>query len=117
MVENLPAFEGTTSENDGTGLSPIPTPRGLPFLGNIFTLDASQPIQSFLHLHETYGEIVSLDLRGTKRYLVGSQKLLHEICNGAGKGKTHKIVSGALKQVRNVVGDGLFTAHDDEPSW
>jgi len=29
----------------------------------------------------------------------------------------HKAVAGSLKEIRVLIGDGLFTAYDGEPNW
>lgn len=59
------------------------------------------------------GPIFKLDLFGEK-YFISSVELLNEICD---EKRFHKAVSGGLKEVRNGVGDGLFTAFHGEHNW
>ena len=46
--------------------------------------------------------------------MVGSQELVNELCD---EKRFVKSLSGALKQVRNGIGDGLFTAFHGEENW
>ena len=46
--------------------------------------------------------------------MIGSQELVNELCD---EKRFVKNPSGPLKQVRNGVGDGLFTAFDGEENW
>ncbi|KAJ6537331.1 fatty acid hydroxylase [Mycena sp. CBHHK59/15] len=86
--------------------TPIPQPPTIPFIGNVTSLESEVPLRSFQLLAKKYGEIYQLDLLGTKLVCVSSYALGNE-----------KRVSGGLMQVRNLVGDGLFTAQSDEPNW
>ncbi|KAI9881322.1 MAG: hypothetical protein M1823_006663, partial [Watsoniomyces obsoletus] len=58
--------------------------------------------------------IFKLSIFGQERYVVSSVELLNEICD---EKRFNKAVSGALKEVRNGVGDGLFTAFHGEHNW
>ena len=51
---------------------------------------------------------------GQPRFFVSSVELADEICD---EQRFNKAVSGALKEVRNGVGDGLFTAFHGEHNW
>lgn len=51
---------------------------------------------------------------GQTRYFVNSVELLDELCD---EKRFCKSVSGALEQIRNGIGDGLFTAHLGEHNW
>jgi hypothetical protein len=44
--------------------TPIPQPRGIPFLGNINALDKELPLRSHIQLQKTYGEIFQLEFFG-----------------------------------------------------
>jgi hypothetical protein len=46
--------------------------------------------------------------------MINNQRLAHEVLD---EKRFRKIVAGALKEIRILVGDGLFTAHDGEPNW
>ncbi|KAK0195936.1 fatty acid hydroxylase [Armillaria mellea] len=95
--------------------TPIPQPPTVPFLGNTRDLDRDVPIQSFILLAKTYGEIYQLDLLGGRRLIcVNSHALANEISDDK---RFKKSSSPALYEVRNLVGDGLFTAFGDESNW
>ncbi|ETN43966.1 uncharacterized protein HMPREF1541_10831 [Cyphellophora europaea CBS 101466] len=93
---------------------PIPQPPGLPILGNVRDIDPNNASLSLIHLAEKYGPIFKLNIVGQDRYFVASAELLNEICD---EKRFHKAVSGPLKEVRNGVGDGLFTAYHGEHNW
>ncbi|KAL5115197.1 hypothetical protein ACEQ8H_006871 [Pleosporales sp. CAS-2024a] len=93
----------------------IPGPPGLPLVGNISDIDAENPIQSLMTISAKYGPIWKFSLAGKERIVIGSQKLMNEVCN-----EEHfaKIVAAALEQVRNGARDGLFTAYgEQERNW
>lgn len=85
----------------------IPTPRGLPILGNVLSIDPELPSQSFVDLIRKHGEIVNLDIVGRSVTVVGSQRLVHELCD---QKRFQKRVDGALGQVRALAGDGEYYA-------
>ncbi|THU98682.1 cytochrome P450 [Dendrothele bispora CBS 962.96] len=93
---------------------PIPQPPRIPFIGNVASLDREVPINGFILLAKQYGEIYKLDLLGRTVISVNSYALANEVSN---ESKFKKVVGAALVQVRHLVGDGLFTAYNDEPNW
>lgn len=93
---------------------PIPQPRGYPLVGNVTDIDPEHPITSFLNLAHEYGEIYSLTLFGQRRLFVNSVALVNEVCD---EKRFTKAVGTALKELRNGIGDGLFTAHHGEHNW
>ncbi|KIX94974.1 uncharacterized protein Z520_09284 [Fonsecaea multimorphosa CBS 102226] len=94
--------------------TPIPSPPGIPILGNVLDIDPNNANQSLRHLADKYGPIFKLSVFGADRYIISSVELLNEICD---EKRFHKAVSGALDQVRNGVGSGLFTAYHGEHDW
>ena len=60
------------------------------------------------------GPIFKLNLFGSDRYIVSSVELLTELCD---EKRFSKSVSGPLKEVRNGVGNGLFSAYSGEHDW
>ncbi|KAJ7830816.1 cytochrome P450 [Mycena olivaceomarginata] len=76
---------------------PIPQPLIIPFLGNVASVEREVPLRSFRLLAKTYGEIFRLKLLDDSRF--------------------NKHGTGALREVRNLVDDALFTAEHDEPNW
>ncbi|KAJ6522368.1 fatty acid hydroxylase [Mycena vulgaris] len=93
---------------------PIPQPPTIPFIGNVASLEKDVPLHSFRLLAKTYGEIFQLDMLGRKVICVSSYELVNEVSDDS---RFQKRVSGGLSQVRNLVGDGLFTAQPEEPNW
>ncbi|EXJ56269.1 uncharacterized protein A1O5_12725 [Cladophialophora psammophila CBS 110553] len=94
--------------------TPIPSPPGIPILGNVLDIDPNNGNQSLRHLADKYGPIFKLNLFGTERYIISSVELLNEICD---EKRFCKSLSGPLEQVRNGVGSGLFTAYHGEHDW
>ncbi|KAG9252258.1 cytochrome P450 [Emericellopsis atlantica] len=97
-----------------TDLVDIPEPRGLPLLGNLFDINEEFPLGSMVHLADQHGEIYRLSLPGRTIVFVSSQALVHETCD---EKRFVKSVNKTLEQVRNGIGDGLFTAHNEEENW
>ena len=54
---------------------PIPGPRGVPVLGNVFDLDTADPLGGFVRMAETYGPIFKISAMGTLRLLIFDRKL------------------------------------------
>ncbi|KZT53966.1 cytochrome P450 [Calocera cornea HHB12733] len=94
----------------------IPSPPAYPIVGHAHTgvIDPVNSAQSYRILREKYGPIYQLNFYGKPFVVVTSQKLANELCDET---RFHKFVSGALEQVRNGVGDGLFTAFHGEENW
>ncbi|KAK6823981.1 hypothetical protein RU639_006270 [Aspergillus parasiticus] len=98
-----------------TKFIPIPEPRGLPLLGNILDVDSEAPEKSFQRLAETYGPIFRLNLAGASRVFISTHELVDEICN---EERFTKVVTAGLREIRNGVQDGLFTAdYPGEDNW
>ncbi|MEP7300380.1 MAG: cytochrome P450 [Caldimonas sp.] len=93
---------------------PIPQPKGDPFIGNLRSIDGDVPIQGFMRLARIHGPIFKLDFFGNPLIIVSSQELVDELCD---EKRFDKRVSGALKNIRDFAGDGLFTAKTEEPNW
>ncbi|KAJ7154351.1 fatty acid hydroxylase [Mycena crocata] len=93
---------------------PIPQPPAIPFIGNVTALEKDVPLYSFSLLAKTYGEIYQLNLLGRNLVSVSSYALVNEVSDDT---RFQKRVTGGLFEVRNLVGDGLFTAQPDEPNW
>jgi cytochrome P450 / NADPH-cytochrome P450 reductase len=55
-----------------------------------------------------------LNILGNWRYFIASVELLNEICD---EKRFHKAIQGPLKELRNGVGGGLFTAYHGEHEW
>ncbi|KAF8185259.1 cytochrome P450 [Mycena galopus ATCC 62051] len=93
---------------------PIPQPPSIPFIGNVTALDKDVPLRSFVLLAKTYGEIYQLNILGTTIVSVNSYALTNEVSD---EKRFKKQVAAGLYEVRNLAGDGLFSAFNDEPDW
>lgn len=64
---------------------------------------------------DNIGPIYRFDFGGgATKVVISSQEIVEEACN---EERFIKVIQGGLNQVRNGVGDGLFTAHHDEKNW
>lgn len=51
---------------------------------------------------------------GRTSIMVSSEEIADQVCD---QKRFHKAVEGSLKEVRNLTGDGLFTAFHGENNW
>lgn len=103
--------------------TPIPSPPSVPFLGHTQSIDRDVPIHSYHLLYKQYGEVYRLDLvgklvhpyscsenqhivTGNRVIVICTQELLHEVSD---EKRFRKVISVSLNEVRNAIGDGLFT--------
>jgi len=95
-------------------LDPIPHPPKQPVVGNMLSLDSSAPVQHLARLTKELGPIFWLDMMGAPLVIVSGHALVDELSD---EKRFDKAVRGALRRVRAVGGDGLFTADTKEPNW
>ena len=95
-------------------LSPIPHPPKQPVVGNMLSLDSSAPVQDLVRKIKEMGPIFWLDMMGQPLVIVGGFDLVDELSD---EKRFDKAVRGALRRVRAIGGDGLFTADTTEPNW
>jgi cytochrome P450/NADPH-cytochrome P450 reductase len=86
-----------------SNVEPIPHPPGMPLVGNALDIDHDMPVSTFVNYIKRYGEIVEVKLISKKVVLAGSQRIVHEVCDSK---RFQKVISGALKEVRGLAGDG-----------
>lgn len=123
----------------GLNQIPIPGPRGVPILGNVYDIEKEVPLNSLELLADSYGmlqylsipciwvcmyravelickgPIYRLTILGSTRVIVTSQELAEEVCD---EERFTKAVVAGLKEIRNGVHDGLFTAnYPGEENW
>ncbi|SFI46140.1 bifunctional cytochrome P450/NADPH--P450 reductase [Methylobacterium brachiatum] len=94
--------------------APIPQPRPLPIVGNLPEIDPNAPVQSLMRLARAHGPIYRLSLGGRSLTVVSAQALVNELCD---EGRFEKKLHRPLEMLRDLGGDGLFTARNDEPNW
>jgi cytochrome P450/NADPH-cytochrome P450 reductase len=92
----------------------IPQPRGLPLIGNLADLNPQTPVQSMMALARVHGPIFRIRMFGGGMILLSSRELVNEVCD---EKRFVKGVHLALKQLRDIGGDGLFTAYTGEANW
>ncbi|UPK33376.1 cytochrome P450 [Bradyrhizobium sp. 186] len=95
-------------------LDPIPQPPTKPVVGNMLSLDSAAPVQHLTRLAKELGPIFWLDMMGSPIVVVSGHDLVDELSD---EKRFDKTVRGALRRVRAVGGDGLFTADTNEPNW
>ncbi|MEO3765014.1 cytochrome P450 [Streptomyces sp. B8F3] len=96
-------------------LSRIPhPPRRLPVVGDVFGIDPARPIQDSLRMARALGPIFRRKIFGLEIVVVSGADLVAEL---ADESRFTKRVVLAVHNLREVGGDGLFTAHSHEPNW
>src|ERR1700719_2373749 len=95
-------------------LSPIPHPPKKPVVGNMLSLDSIAPTQGLMRMAGELGPTFCLERTGTPFVVVSGHDLVDELSD---EKRFDKAVKGSLRRVRAVAGDGLFTAHTNEPNW
>ncbi|KAJ0413528.1 cytochrome P450 [Aspergillus carlsbadensis] len=89
--------------------TPIPQPKPLPLVGNLFALDSKNPWGSFnaIAADASNRPLFKLNILGRTIIIVTSASLLEEICD---ESRFRKCVSGPIREIRAAVHDSLFTA-------
>ena len=95
-------------------LETVPHPKQRPIVGNMLDLSTTSPIQDIVAIAREMGPIFELDMMGKPFTVVWGQPLVNELCD---ERRFDKSVRGALRKVRDLAGDGLFTAYTSEPNW
>jgi cytochrome P450/NADPH-cytochrome P450 reductase len=96
-------------------LESIPQPPGKFILGNLPDVMGDAPIVDLMDLARQYGPIYQLTMPGRPPLTVVSGfQLADELCDDS---RFDKAISNVIAIARETVGDGLFTAHTEEPNW
>lgn len=109
--------DGTGSTNHTTptiGLRPLPYPPRWPLVGNLLQIPKSRMAQYFLEVSRDFDGIFEMDFAGVKIPFAFSAELAEELCDET---RFRKVIRPPLSLLRDIVGDGLFTAKSDEPHW
>ncbi|KAE8354217.1 cytochrome P450 [Aspergillus coremiiformis] len=91
--------------------SPIPKPKGVPILGNLFDISTSNLWGSFNKLATNYRPIFKISILGHDIVFVTGATLLEEICDET---RFRKCVAGPVVAMRDASNNGLFTAYESE---
>ena len=92
----------------------IPSPRGWPIVGNLLQIPRSRLTQHLLQTSRDFEGIFQLNLAGRRVPFIYSAELVAELCDQT---RFRKVVAPPLSFLRNMTGDGLFTAQSDNPNW
>jgi cytochrome P450 / NADPH-cytochrome P450 reductase len=97
-------------------LDPIPHPPGHLLVGNLFDIDAADPLESLAELARKYGPIYRIELPGRgSRVIVSSYELVDELCD---ESRFDKMLGPGLKVLgEGPVGRGLCTSETADPNW
>jgi len=95
-------------------LHPIPRPDGVPFLGNVFSVDSEAPLQNLMVHAKEQGPLYWLNMMGTPIMIASGPEIVKELCDET---RFDKTVRGPLRRVRAIGGDGLFTGDTKDPNW
>ncbi|GIF09469.1 bifunctional cytochrome P450/NADPH--P450 reductase [Actinoplanes siamensis] len=93
----------------------IPTPRGLPIVGNGLQVPVEGTHRFFADLAaQNPGGLFKLNLAGRHVIFVYDPDLVAEVCD---ESRFYKPIDPPLAHVRDFAGDGLFTARGEEEVW
>lgn len=92
----------------------IPSPAGWPIIGNLLQIPNAQLSQYLLKTSRQFDGIFQLNLLGRRVPFVYSAELVTELCNQM---RFRKMVVPPLSFLRDITGNGLFTARSDDPEW
>lgn len=95
-------------------IKPIPQPKLYPVLKNLPELDTEAPIQSMMRLAKEYGGIYKMQLGDQTVIILSDPDLVNEVCD---ESRFDKKVHKPLHKLRDIGGDGLFTAYTHESNW
>lgn len=93
----------------------FPHPPGRkPLVGDILGADRKKPLQNILKRSQGLGPISEIKIFGQRLVFVTGTDLAIELSD---EKRFQKGLSPAVEGLRDFVGDGLFTAYNDEPNW
>jgi cytochrome P450 len=96
--------------------TPIPHPRfRLPVLGDLLTIDFAKPVLGTTDkLRKSDGGILEQRIFALSAVALADTALIDEVNDET---RWQKHVGPLVQKMRLTLGDGLFTAYNDEPSW
>lgn len=97
-----------------SGIQPLPHPPRWPLVGNLLQIPKSRMAQYFLEVSRDFDGIFEMDFAGVKIPFAYSAELVEELSDET---RFRKVIRPPLSLLRDIVGDGLFTAKGEEPQW
>ena len=104
----------TSSPASKPSLYPIPQPRGLPLVGNLFQMPPRALVQYFTKLATRFSGAFNISFVGHLVTFTYTPEIVAELADA---NRFRKQVGPPLSMLRKLAGDGLFTAHTSEPNW
>ena len=91
----------------------IPQPKPLPLVGNAASL-GQLPIQRMMEFARELRPLYRLTFSNFGFLVASSYEIVEELCD---ERRFEKLVSGALGNIRDFAGNGLFTVETSHPEW
>lgn len=101
-------------KNDWSGQSFPHAGRRKPLVGDLGVSDPRHPLLDLLEWGADLGPIYEMRIFRQNFVFVSSAELAAELCD---ESRFCKALPPAIVALRHYAGDGLFTAHNDEPNW
>ncbi len=114
VSSSSPATAQPAPSTPPTTPQPIPRDPGWPILGNLPQITGGALAKYLLERSRHHDGIFEVDFAGRFVPFVTSVALASEVCDAA---RFRKYIGPPLSILRDMAGDGLFTAHSDEDNW
>ncbi len=95
-------------------LRPIPQPDPNFLAEHLMDVGAASLVQQIREVAKVYGPIFQLPIPGSDQLTVTGYGPVPDICD---ERRFDKAITGGLLKLRELIGDGLFTAWTTEPNW
>lgn len=96
------------------GLKPIPAPSRLPLVGHAHHFLNKKVLATINEFCEDFAGLYELTFPQDAFYIASNHRFVKEFLDTT---RFRKCVTNALKEIREITGDGLFTAHTEEINW